>query len=74
MVLRIVIFVAILGLIFLGVRRIWRDLTGNMRQVEAEERAQRRARDLADRKRTDVVELRRDADGTYRPDDKSDRR
>lgn len=61
--LRIVIF-AIIGLaIFLGARRIWRDWTGQFKAVDQA----RRDRDLRERKRPDVIDLKRNKDGVYRP-------
>lgn len=64
MLLRILIFVVIAGAVFLGARKIWRDWKNQFQAVDAE----RRKRDLSERKRTDVIELKRDKDGTYRPD------
>lgn len=61
--LRIVIYVAIAGFIYFAARRLWRDLTG---QFKADDKAKRQ-RDLDDRQRPDVIELRRDKDGIYRP-------
>ena len=65
MLLRIVVLALIFGAIWWGVRRIWRDWT---RQFKAEETEIRR-RDLEERKRPDVITLKRDADGTFRPPD-----
>ena len=69
MLLRIVVLLIIFGAIFLGVRRIWRDWTGQARAVD---RA-RRERDLRERARPDVIELKRNNDGVYRPGDDGDR-
>lgn len=63
--LRVVIFAAIGVAIYLGVRRIWRDWTG---QFRAEEKAIH-DRDLEERQRPDVITLKRDKDGTFRPPD-----
>jgi hypothetical protein len=64
--LRILLFVAILGLIAWGARRIWRDWRQGFRDIDR----QRHSRDLAERGRPDVITLRRDTDGTYRrPED-----
>lgn len=65
--LKVIIPVLILLFIYLGVRRIWRDWTGQFRQDEADERSRRRTRDLAERQRPDVIDLKRDQDGTFRP-------
>jgi hypothetical protein len=64
MLLRILIGLFIVGAIYFGVRRIWRDWQGQFRM---QDRA-RRQRDLAERDRPDVIELKRDGDGVYRPD------
>ena len=61
--LKILLFVVLAGVIFLGARRIWRDWTGEARRVAEAERK----RDLAERKRPDVITLERDKDGTFRP-------
>ena len=63
--IRIAIFVGIGLAIYLGVRRIWRDWT---KQFKAEEKEVHQ-RDLAERARPDVITLKRDKDGTYRPPD-----
>jgi hypothetical protein len=67
--LRILVLALILGAIWWGLRRIWRDWT---KQFSAEER-EIRQRDLEERKRPDVVTLKRDADGTFRPPDEDHR-
>lgn len=68
-IIRILIMAAIFGAIFFGVRRIWRDWT---RQFRAEE-TEIHQRDLAERKRPDVITLKRDKDGTFRPPDENHR-
>jgi len=68
-VLRIVIFLVIALFIWLGVRRIWRDWQGAFKSEDEEARRLRRERDLRERQRSDVIDLKRDQDGTYRPDD-----
>jgi hypothetical protein len=68
MLLRIVVLALIFGAIWWGIRRIWRDWTKQFRAEETEIRQ----RDLEERKRPDVITLKRDADGTFRPPDKSD--
>jgi hypothetical protein len=60
--LRILIFAVIGAMIFLGVRKIWRDWT---RQFRAEEK-EIHQRDLTERARPDVITLQRDKDGTFR--------
>jgi len=74
MLLRILIFVVIAIAIYLGVRKIWRDWTGAFKAEDAEARRLRRERDLAERERPDVIDLKRDKDGTYRPGDDDKRR
>ena len=74
MLLRILIFVVIAIAIYLGVRKIWRDWTGAFKAEDAEARRLRRERDLAERERPDVIDLKRDKDGTYRPGDDDRRR
>ena len=70
MLLRVVIILIIFGAIFLGVRRIWRDWTG---QAKAVDKA-RRTRDLQERARPDVIDLKRSDDGVYRPPGKGEDR
>jgi len=74
MLLRILIFVVIAIAIYLGIRKIWRDWTGAFKAEDAEARRLRRERDLAERERPDVIDLKRDKDGTYRPGDDDKRR
>ncbi|MDP1730269.1 MAG: hypothetical protein Q8L54_03640 [Devosia sp.] len=62
LLLRILIFVVIFGAIFLGARRIWRDWKGQFKAVDQT----RRERDLRERKRSDVIELKRNKDGVFR--------
>lgn len=61
--LRIIVIGLIFGVIYFGVRRIWRDWT---RQFRAEEKAIR-DRDLRERDAPGVITLERDKDGTFRP-------
>jgi hypothetical protein len=63
--LRILLFAVIGAMIFLGVRKIWRDWRN---QFKAEDREQHQ-RHLAERSRPDVITLERDKDGTFRPPD-----
>lgn len=72
-ILRIIVFVAIGLAIWLGVRRIWRDWRGHFRAIDRS----RHERDLQERARPDVIDLKRGEDGTFRPPsdrDGSDRR
>ena len=65
LILRIVIIVVIALAVFWGVRRIWRDWSGAFR---AEDKA-KLERDRRDRERGDMITLKRDKDGKFRPDD-----
>ncbi len=67
MLLRILIFTAIAVMVYLGIRRIWRDWTAKFDGDAEEAKRLRRERDLAERKRPDVIDLKRDRDGTFRP-------
>ena len=69
-IIRIAIFVGIALAIYLGVRRIWRDWKGEYKAVDKA----KRERDLQERARPDVITLKRDKDGTFRPGDDPDKR
>lgn len=65
-----VIIITVIGLaIFWGLRRIWRDWTGHFNAEEQEQRRLHRERDLRERAKPGVIDLKRDDDGTYRPED-----
>jgi hypothetical protein len=72
MLLRVIIFVIIGLAIWLGVRKIWRDWTGQFRAEDEESRRLRRERDLRERQQPGVIDLKRDEDGTFRPGGKDD--
>ena len=74
MLLRVVIFVIIGFAIYLGVRKIWRDWTGQFKAEEVEAGRLRRERDLREREQPGVIDLKRDRDGTFRPGDDDKRR
>ncbi|MEO5807150.1 hypothetical protein [Devosia sp.] len=74
LLLRVLIFGAIGIAIYLGVSKIWRDVTSQFRNDEAAEKERRRARDLSERQRPDVIDLKRDDDGTFRPGGKNEKR
>jgi hypothetical protein len=61
--LRILIFLLIAGAVFLGVRRIWRDWRSQFKKLDEADRM----RDLKERQRPDVITLKRDKDGKFRP-------
>lgn len=69
MLLRILLFVALGLLIYLGIRRIWMDWSRKFKKDDEQARLARRERDLAERQRPDVIDLKQDKDGTYRPKD-----
>lgn len=62
-IIRILIFVAVVLAIAWGVRKIWRDWKGEFKAVD---RA-RHERDLREREQPGVVTLKRDKDGKFRP-------
>ncbi|MCF6303327.1 MAG: hypothetical protein L3J13_09035 [Devosiaceae bacterium] len=63
--LRLLIYGVIIGAIYFGIRRIINDWK---KQFRADDAAIRE-RDLKERKRPDVVELKKDKDGVFRPGD-----
>jgi hypothetical protein len=73
MLLRVLIFVVLGLVIYLGVRKIWRDWTGQFKAEDEEARRLRRERDLRERDQPSVIDLKRDDDGTYRPGDNDKR-
>lgn len=74
MLLRILLFVGLGLLIYFGVRRIWMDWSKKFKNDDEQARVARRERDLAERQRPDVIDLKQDEDGTYRPKDRTDKR
>ena len=64
MLLKIVLFLVLAGIVFLGARRIWRDWRGEAKRLDAADRK----RDLRERAHPNVVTLKRDKDGKFRPD------
>lgn len=60
---KVALFVIIAGAIFLGARRIWRDWKNQFKRLDEADRQ----RDLRERQRPDVITLKRDKDGTFRP-------
>ena len=63
--LRVIIFLVLAAVVFFGARRIWRDWRNRFRELDKADRE----RDLRERRRPDVITLKRDEDGTFRPDD-----
>lgn len=74
MLLRILLIVGLGLLIYFGIRRIWMDWSKKFKQDDEQARLDRRQRDLAERQRPDVIDLKRDEDGTYRPKGKDENR
>jgi hypothetical protein len=72
MLLRILIITALGLMVYFGIRRIWKDWTNKFDTDAAEEKRLRHERDLAERQRPDVIDLRRGNDGTFRPDASKD--
>jgi hypothetical protein len=72
MLLRILLFTFLALMIYFGVRRIWKDWSGKFKADDEEARRLRRQRDLAERQRPDVIELKQDKDGTFRPKGKDE--
>ncbi|GLQ10746.1 hypothetical protein GCM10007913_26780 [Devosia yakushimensis] len=71
-IIRILIFALIFGAIYLGLRKIWRDWKGQFKAEDEEARQLRRERDLRERQQPGVIDLKRDNDGTFRPNGKDD--
>ena len=74
MLLRILIFVVLAIFIYLGVMKIWRDWTHQFKSEDEESRRLRRERDLRERQQPGVIDLKRDEDGRFRPEDDDKRR
>lgn len=73
-ILRVLIFALIGIAIYLGIKKIWRDWTGQFKAVDDEARRLRRERDLRERQQPGVIDLKRGEDGTFRPGDDDKRR
>lgn len=71
-IIRILIFAFIFGVIYLGIRKIWRDWKGQFKSEDEAARQLRRERDLRERQQPGVIDLKRDNDGTFRPNGKDD--
>ena len=67
--IRLAIYVGIALIIYLGIRKIWRDWTGTFKKEDEEAHRIRRERDLRERAEPGVIDLKRDKDGTFRPGD-----
>ncbi|MFK4813014.1 hypothetical protein ACI3KW_22685 [Devosia sp. ZW T5_3] len=71
-IIRILIFAVVFGVIYLGIRKIWRDWKGQFKADDEAARQLRRERDLRERQQPGVIDLKRDNDGTFRPNGKDD--
>ncbi|UXN70421.1 hypothetical protein N8A98_04275 [Devosia neptuniae] len=71
-IIRILIFAVVFGVIYLGIRKIWRDWKGQFKADDEATRQLRRERDLRERQQPGVIDLKRDNDGTFRPNGKDD--
>lgn len=69
MVWRVIIFAVVGIVVYLGLRKIWRDWTGQFKSEDEQAKRLRRERDLKERAQPGVIDLKRDDDGTFRPDD-----
>ncbi|MBU1176106.1 MAG: hypothetical protein KKH72_11945 [Alphaproteobacteria bacterium] len=67
--LRIAIYALIAGALYFGVRRIFLDWKGRFREIDKA----KRDRDLKERQRPDVIDLKRGEDGVYRRKDDADK-
>ncbi|QDZ09449.1 hypothetical protein [Devosia ginsengisoli] len=74
MLLRVLIFFIIGLVIWLGLRKIWRDWSSQFKADDEEVRRLRRERDQRERAQPGIIELKRDEDGTFRPDEDDKRR
>ncbi len=63
--MRFIIYAIIFAAIYYGVRKILRDWRARYAEIDK----QTRERDLKERNQNDVVELKKDKDGVFRPDD-----
>ena len=74
MLLRVLLFAVLAIVIYLGVMKIGRDWTRQFKTEDAEARRLRRERDLRERQQPGVIDLKRDEDGRFRPEDDDKRR
>ena len=63
--LRIIVYAAIAGIIYFALKKIIDDWKGRFREIDK----RTRERDLKERQRPDVIDLKRDEDGGYRKKD-----
>ena len=63
--LRIAIYAIIAGIIYFAIRKIYLDWRGRFRDLDKKVRE----RDLKERERPDVIDLKRDDDGVFRKKD-----
>lgn len=68
MIFRVLVFIAILLAIHFGLRRILRDWSAKFLQDDKDQHE----RDIKERDRYDVIDLKRNDDGVFRPGDEDD--
>jgi len=74
MLLRVLVFLALAIFIYLGVAKIWRDWSRQFKSDDEESRRLRRERDARERQKPGIIDLKRDEDGRFRPDEDDKRR
>lgn len=72
--LRILILLVILAIVYFGVRKIWNDWTKQFRAEDKAAKDKARQRDLNERAKHGVIDLKRSKDGVFRPGDEDERR
>lgn len=75
--LRLLVYLALAGLIYWGLRSIIKDWRKKFAADDAEDERKRQAqlkRNRQEARRPDVIELKRDDDGIYRPGQRTDER
>lgn len=70
MLLRIFVFAAIIAIVYFGIRRIANDWRAGFRDLDEKTHE----RDLKERARPDVIDLKKDDDGVFRPGSGDDKR
>ncbi len=64
--MRILLYLVIFAIIYFGIKKIVTDWRNRFREIDKKTRE----RDIKERKRNDIVNLKKDKDGVFRPDDK----
>ncbi len=66
--MRILLYLVIFAIIYFGIKKIVTDWRNRFREIDKKTRE----RDIKERKRNDIVNLKKDKDGVFRPDDKDE--